>query len=68
MRKVMERGKRLPSHVDSLEAIRENAKREKAILPERLRGLVPAVPAYPVEVSETLRRYQERVISEVARP
>ena len=68
MRKVMEGGKRLPSHVDSLEAIRENAGRETALLPPRLRGLSPATPAYPVEVSDALQRYQERVASEVARP
>ena len=68
IRKVMEGGKRLPSHVDSLEAIRENASREKALLPARLRALFPATPAYPVEVSEVLRRYQDLVASEVTRP
>jgi nicotinate phosphoribosyltransferase len=67
MRKVMERGKRLPSHVDSLEAIRENASREIALLPPRLRGLAPATPSYPVEVSEALQSYQERVVSEITR-
>jgi nicotinate phosphoribosyltransferase len=68
MRRVMEKGKRLPSHVDSLETIRENASREKALLPTRVRALVPATPAYPVEVSEALRRYQDIVASEVTRP
>ena len=42
---------RLPSHVESLEAIRENATREMALLPSRLRALSPATPPYPVEVS-----------------
>ena len=68
MQKMMEGGKRLPSHVESLEAIRENATREIALLPSRLRALSPATPPYPVEVSEALRRYQDRVASEVTRP
>jgi nicotinate phosphoribosyltransferase len=65
IRKVMEGGKRLSSHVESLEAIRENASRERALLPSRLRGLSPA--AYPVEVSEALRGYERSVASEVTR-
>jgi nicotinate phosphoribosyltransferase len=68
MRKVMEGGKRHSSHVTSLDAIRENAARETALLPSRLRALSPAAPRYPVEVSEALQRYQERIASEVARP
>jgi len=68
MRKVMEGGTRLPSPVDSLDAIRENASREIALLPSRLRALSPATPSYPVEVSEALRRYQDLVASDVTRP
>jgi nicotinate phosphoribosyltransferase len=68
MRMVMEGGKRLASHVLSLDAIRENAAREIALLPSRLRALSPARPPYPVEVSAELRRYQDRVASEVTRP
>jgi hypothetical protein len=64
----MEDGKRLPSHVASLEAIRENASREKGLLPPRLSALSPAAPAYPVEVSEALRRYEDFVASDVTRP
>jgi nicotinate phosphoribosyltransferase len=63
MKKVMEAGKRLPSHVTSLDAIRENRAREAALLPSRLRALLPASPPYPVEVSEELQRYAEHVAS-----
>jgi nicotinate phosphoribosyltransferase len=68
MRKVMEGGKRLSSHVESLDAIREHAAREMALLPARLRALSPATPLYPVEVSEELQRYQDRIASQVRRP
>jgi nicotinate phosphoribosyltransferase len=65
MKKVMEAGKRLPSHVSSLESIRENRAVEMALVPPRLRALSPAAPLYPVEVSETLQRYAEEVASRV---
>jgi hypothetical protein len=65
MKTVMEAGKRLPSHVTSLESIRESRVREMALLPSRLRALSPATPAYPVELSEALRRYAEEVASRV---
>ncbi len=65
MTKVMESGKRLPSHVTSLDAIRESRARELALLPSRLRALSPASPPYPVEVSEALQRYAERITSRV---
>lgn len=68
MRKVMEGGKRLSSHVTSLDAIRENAAREAALLPSRIREISPAAPPYPVEVSEALQHYQDRVASQVRRP
>jgi nicotinate phosphoribosyltransferase len=68
MRKVMEGGKRLPSQVTSLDEIRENRAREVALLPPRLRTLSEAVPPYPVDVSEALQRYQDRIASQVTRP
>jgi nicotinate phosphoribosyltransferase len=63
MEKVMEAGKRLPSHVTSLDSIRENRAREMALLPSRLRALLPAKPPYPVEVSQALERYAQEVAS-----
>jgi nicotinate phosphoribosyltransferase len=63
MRLVMEGGKRLPSQVKKLDAIREHRARELARLPSRLRALEPAEPPYPVEVSEGLERYRREVSS-----
>jgi nicotinate phosphoribosyltransferase len=65
MRKVMEAGRRIPSPASSLDAIRENAARELALLPSRIRALSPATPRYPVEVSEALLSYQDLVASQV---
>jgi hypothetical protein len=65
---VMEGGKRLASQVTRLDEIRENAAREVALLPPRLRTLSEGVPPYPVDVSEALRRYQDRIASQVTRP
>jgi nicotinate phosphoribosyltransferase len=67
MRKVMEEGKRVSSHVTSLEDIRENAARERGLLPTRLRALDPASPPYPVELSEALRRYRDQITSQLRR-
>jgi nicotinate phosphoribosyltransferase len=67
MKKVMEGGKRLPSHVTSLDGIRENAARERALLPSRIRALEGASPPYPVDVSEALKRHQEEVSSRLHR-
>jgi nicotinate phosphoribosyltransferase len=63
LRKVMEGGKRLDSHVRSLDAIRENAARELARLPARLRAPSDSALPYPVEVSEALRAYRDRAAS-----
>jgi nicotinate phosphoribosyltransferase len=63
LRRVMAGGKRLDSHVRSLDAIRENAARELARLPARLRALSDSAPPYPVEVSEALRADRDRAAS-----
>jgi hypothetical protein len=34
-----------------------------ALLPSRLRALLPAKPPYPVEVSQALERYAQEVAS-----
>jgi nicotinate phosphoribosyltransferase len=67
IRKVMEKGKRLPAHVTNLDAIRETAAREVALLPAPLRSVSEGVPPYPVEVSAALERYQDRIASQVSR-
>jgi hypothetical protein len=49
--------------VRSLDAIRENAARELARLPARLRAPSDSALPYPVEVSEALRAYRDRAAS-----
>lgn len=65
LRKVMEGGEVLEGGIESLEAIRERARREVAALPERLRRLEPADPPYPVTLSEGLRELQAAVAARV---
>jgi len=58
---VMRGGRRLPESRDTLENARERARRDVAELPARCRGLEPADPPYPVEVSLALREEQARL-------
>lgn len=55
LRKVMEGGRRLPAGRDTLDRARERARDEIARLPDRVQGLAPAEPPYPVEISDRLR-------------
>lgn len=59
--KVMENGERLGTHERNLERIREHAAASVARLPEGVRALSPAKPAYPVSVSDALLRHQQAV-------
>lgn len=61
LRKVMEGGRRLPEGHESLEDARARARDELTRLPDPVRALEPAVPPYPVEISERLRRDQREV-------
>lgn len=58
---VMEEGVRTTAGRVSLEQTREHAAGEIKRLPEPVRALPPAETAYPVVISEELRRYQEEV-------
>ncbi|HEX6199052.1 MAG TPA: nicotinate phosphoribosyltransferase [Thermoanaerobaculia bacterium] len=62
---VMAGGRRLPAGRIGLEEARERARRETALLPERLRTLAPPDDPYPVEVSAGLRAFQEEVAGRV---
>ena len=53
---VMAGGRRLDGAQPTLDAIRGHAERSLAELPDRLRSLMPAEPAYPVAISERLRK------------
>ncbi|MGH7481864.1 MAG: nicotinate phosphoribosyltransferase [Longimicrobiales bacterium] len=63
---VMRRGRRLPAGKVELEAARAYAAERIASLPDRLRGIGPPEPAYPVEVSPRLRELQRTTALEVA--
>lgn len=54
LRPVMRRGEALAEGRTDLEAARRLARDELSRLPERVLGLGPAVPPYPVEISERL--------------
>ena len=61
MRQVMKDGRRLPDATPPLEEIRALAASEMAKLPEVVRSIEPATPAYPVAVSEALSAFQAQV-------
>ena len=58
---VMEDGERTGAGRDGLDDARDRAAEAIASLPDRIRSLEPADPAYPVEVSDALRQKQEQV-------
>jgi nicotinate phosphoribosyltransferase len=62
---VLRRGERLAAGRASLADARARAAAELVRLPERLRALEPALPPYPVLVSERLRAEQVRVSARV---
>ena len=67
LRPVMRGGRRLPEGTVDLHAARKHAQEEVARLPEHIRAIRPAERRYPVEISETLRAYQDEVKREVGR-
>lgn len=58
---VMRRGERLAASRVSLEAARAYASLQISRLPDHVRGITPAEPPYPVEVSPELLRYQKEI-------
>jgi nicotinate phosphoribosyltransferase len=67
LRPVMRGGRRLPEGAVDLQAARKHAQEEIARLPEHIRAIRPAERRYPVEISATLRAYQDEVTREVER-
>jgi nicotinate phosphoribosyltransferase len=65
LRPVMRGGRRLPEGTIDLQAARSHAQEEIARLPEHIRAIRPAARRYPVEISATLRAYQDEVAREV---
>jgi nicotinate phosphoribosyltransferase len=64
---VMTKGERLAGSRPALDQIRAHAAEELARLPERLRSLEAADPAYTVELSPTLREDGERLRQRLSR-
>ena len=67
LRPVMRKGRTLADAEPLLKDIRSYAEAQKASLPDPVRGLAPAEPAYPVTVSDILADYQAEVAQAVAR-
>jgi len=55
LERVMVNGRPIAPEAVALEAARARAREQVAQLPSRVRALEPAVPPYPVELSESLR-------------
>ena len=66
LRPVMRRGRTLADARPALKDIRVYAQAQKSSLPNAVRGLAPADPAYPVTVSDTLTAYQAEVARAVS--
>ncbi len=66
LERVMEGGTRVGAGLEGLDAARTRAAEQIARLPAHVRALEPAIPAYPVRVSEALHEYAEAVRREVA--
>ncbi len=58
---VMEGGARTTAGRVGLEQAREHAAEELSRLPDAIRALSPADPAYPVRITEALRGYQDEI-------
>lgn len=67
MQKAMETGQRVASHETDLDALREHAKVEQALLAPGLRALAPADPPYQVIISPGLQAYTFAIEDEVKR-
>jgi nicotinate phosphoribosyltransferase len=63
---VMKGGVRTEAGRDALDQARARAKREIGRLPERVRAIEPADPAYTIEISQALRASQRAVARQVA--
>lgn len=68
LRQVMKAGRRTAAGSEGLEAARERAREEIAQLPAPVRGLKPADPPFPVEISAELERDREEVSRRVREP
>ncbi|MBR9977869.1 MAG: nicotinate phosphoribosyltransferase [Bacteroidetes bacterium] len=61
---VMRNGERTAAGRVSIEEASEHARKEIALLPERVRDIAPADPPYTVEISAVLSRHKQRLEEE----
>lgn len=66
LRPVLRGGRRLPEADEPLDVLRARARDELARLPEAVRGLDPADPPYPVDLSPRLRAEWEALLETVS--
>jgi nicotinate phosphoribosyltransferase len=57
----------VPARAEPIEEIRARCRTAVESLPDRVRGLAPAVPAYDVRISEGLSALRDRLVAEHAR-
>ena len=62
---VMRGGRRLAGVCVDVASGRDRARQKVSRLPDRVRAISPARPPYPVEVSQTLSRYRQKVENDV---
>ncbi len=67
LRSVMQGGRRTEAGRDTLDAARARAAEELARLPDAVRGLAPADPAYPVRGSARLQADQDEAVQRAQR-
>jgi nicotinate phosphoribosyltransferase len=65
LRKVMDKGQRLPDAAEDIEQARETAERELGMLPENILALEKADPPYEVRGSGELKRRKEAAVRRV---
>ncbi|MEL7797860.1 MULTISPECIES: nicotinate phosphoribosyltransferase [Idiomarina] len=61
LKKVMQSGKRLPSHQRDIEEIRQYAQQQLNKLPEYVSSISSKEKSYPVEISDKLASYQKEI-------
>ncbi|MGM7448067.1 nicotinate phosphoribosyltransferase [Idiomarina sp. ST20R2A10] len=61
LKKVMQSGKRLPSHQRDIEEIRQYVQQQLSKLPEYVSSISSKEKSYPVEISDKLASYQKEI-------
>jgi nicotinate phosphoribosyltransferase len=65
LQRAMQAGKRLPAADVTIDEARDYAREQIDRLADRVRGIEPADPPFPVELSPALKRYRDEVTREI---